>query len=336
MKLTQSILCLVLTIFSASAVTANDVTPFLGTWAMQMPEGKAGWLMFERTDEGVHGELWTVGQSKQLSEIKASAGQLNFIRKCKIGKAAYPGGQPSGDRIPCPHSAKVQGDKITVTMTAAHVDQPAETIVFSGKRMPVLPQKPNLSKVKFGKPVELFNGKDLAGWKLANPKQINGWKAVDRCLVNTTPKLDFSPWSQYGNLHTVQFFDDFELSIEFNVPSGGNSGIYLRGVYEAQVVDRDSRMQGLQGVGAVFGRIAPSEKAGKPGGQWQHYLITLVDRHITVVLNGVKVIDNQALAGCTNGAFQADETIAGPLYLQGDHTAVKYRNIKLRPVLDRQ
>ena len=166
-----------------------------------------------------------------------------------------------------------------------------------------------------------------------NPKQLNGWKAVDGVLVNDTPKLDFQPWSKHGNLQTEREFMDFKLGIEFKVPSGGNSGIYLRGVYEVQVVDRDSRMQGIQGVGAIFGRIAPSEKAGKPGDEWQRYDITLVDRHVTVKLNGVMVIDNQPLAGCTNGALHADETTPGPMYLQGDHTAVSYRKIVLTPIV---
>lgn len=104
-------------------------------------------------------------------------------------------------------------------------------------------------------------------------------------------------------------------------------------MYEAQVVDRDSPMQGIQGVGAIFGHIAPSINAGKPGGQWQSYDLTLVDRHVTVVLNGVKVIDNQPVWGPTGGAVYTDPGAPGPIHLQGDHTAVKYRNIYLAPVV---
>ncbi len=62
----------------------------------------------------------------------------------------------------------------------------------------------------------------------------------------------------------------------------------------------------------------------------------IVDRHATVVLNGVKVIDNQPLFGNTNGAFPADVPSPGPLFLQGDHRAVKYRNIVFRPVVPRR
>ena len=152
-------------------------------------------------------------------------------------------------------------------------------------------------------------------------------------LVNTTPKTDFSATGAYANLRTEAEFEDFWLHIEFLVEKDRNSGVYLRGMYEAQVVDRDSRMQGLQGVGAIFGEIAPSKNAGKPGGEWQTYDLTLVDRHITVVLNGEKVIDNQPIAGPTGGAVFTDPTKPGPIHLQGDHTNVQYRNIYLAPVM---
>ena len=171
------------------------------------------------------------------------------------------------------------------------------------------------------------------GWTLTNPNQVNGWMAENGELTNKTEKLDFSPFSKFGNLRTVEQFEDFNLKIEFNVPAGGNSGIYLRGIYEVQVLDKDSRMQGIQGVGAVFARIKPTKNAGTDGGVWNEYDITLVDRHITVILNGTKVIDNQPVVGCTNGALHSDETVPGPIYLQGDHTAVRYRNIVLRPVI---
>ena len=278
------------------------------------------------------GELWTVGGGKQLSKIEVGE-TVSFERKIRIGKPEYEGGPPTGPRVSCRHVAKVSGDVITITLHRPDSNGAVDQVVYSGKRMPPLPPKPDLSKVIFGQPIELFNGRNLDGWKLTNARQINGWKAVDGLLVNTTPKLDFAPYSRYGNLRTVREFTDFRLQIEFSVPPGGNSGIYLRGVYEAQVVDRDSRMQGIQGVGAIFGRIPPSENAGKPGGQWNSYDIILVDRHVTVILNGKKVIDNQPIIGCTNGALHADETIPGPLYLQGDHTAVSYRNMRLWPVV---
>jgi len=309
----------------------NAGSSFWGNWALVMPDGSAGWLTLSESDGKPQGELWTVGSPKLLSEVSLVGDTLQFQRKCRVGESEYEGGPPTGNRIDCLHSATVNGDVIRLVMDRPLPKLKIEKLTFTGKRIPPIPPRPDFTKVKFGEPIELFNGRDLDGWMLTNPKQINGWKAIDGVLVNTTPKLDFQPYSRYGNLRTKRKFMDFNLKIEFMVPPGGNSGIYLRGVYEAQVLDRDSKMQGIQGVGAIFGRVKPSENAGKLGNEWQSYDITLVDRHVTVILNGKKVIDNQPIPGCTNGALQADETIPGPLYLQGDHTAVSYRNIVLRP-----
>jgi hypothetical protein len=85
-------------------------------------------------------------------------------------------------------------------------------------------------------------------------------------------------------------------------------------------------------MGAVYSRIKPTESAEKPAGEWQSLDITLVERHVTVILNGKKIIDNQPVLGCTGGAIRSDTMLPGPIYLQGDHTGSEYRNIVLRPV----
>jgi len=303
---------------------------------MVLPDGKAGWMTLTEEEDTLTGQLWMVGAPKAMLQLKREGEALHFVRKLRVGDPEYEGGPFTGKRIDCKHKATIDPkdrDRILVKQHLPQADKSVKTLSFHGKRMPPVPPRPDLSKVTFGEPISLFNGRDLDGWRLGNPKQLNGWKAVDGELRNSTPKLTFDPFSRYGNLRTEREFMDFNLKIEFKVPPGGNSGVYLRGVYEAQVVDRDSKMQGLHGVGAIFNRIAPSEKAGKPGGEWQSYDLTLVDRHITVVLNGKKVIDNQALLGATNGGLMSDETVPGPLYLQGDHTAVSYRNIVIRPVM---
>ena len=86
-------------------------------------------------------------------------------------------------------------------------------------------------------------------------------------------------------------------------------------------------------MGGVYSRITPSVAAEKPAGQWQTMDITLLDRHVTVILNGKTIIDNEPLLGCTGGALWSDEFKPGPIYLQGDHTGVNYRNIVLKPIL---
>ncbi|MDE0937865.1 MAG: DUF1080 domain-containing protein [Mariniblastus sp.] len=300
-----------------------------GNWALRMPNGAAGWLTLNSDAGTPQGQLWTVGGGKKLLQLSIGDNRCTFSRLIRIGAPEFSGGPPTGDRVKCNHVATVAGDRIFIKMLLAD----GKVTEYQGTRIAPLPPRPDVDSIKFGKPIELFNGEDLKGWELVNPKQNNGWKAVEGELRNTTPKLDFSPYSTFGNLQTTRKFMDFNLKIDFKVPAGGNSGIYLRGVYEAQVLDRDSKMQGIQGVGSIFGRISASENCGKAGGEWNTYDITLVDRHVTVILNEHKVIDNQPIDGCTNGALTADESVAGPIYLQGDHTAVAYRNITLTPII---
>jgi hypothetical protein len=86
-------------------------------------------------------------------------------------------------------------------------------------------------------------------------------------------------------------------------------------------------------MGAIYSRITPAVAAEKPIGQWQTMDITLVDRHVTVVLNGRKIIDNQPVLGCTGGALWSDPDRPGPIYLQGNHSDIDFRNMLLRPVV---
>jgi len=136
---------------------------------------------------------------------------------------------------------------------------------------------------------------------------------------------------QFGNIRTDREFEDFRLTLEVRLPKGGNSGIYLRGRYEVQVTDSHGRPPSWGGIGGVYSRIVPLENAARPAGEWQAFDIIFADRHVTVRLNDRLVIDNQPLEGCTGGALSADDTLPGPIYFQGDHTTVEYRNIRLYP-----
>ena len=178
----------------------------------------------------------------------------------------------------------------------------------------------------------MFNGKDLAGWKLTNPDHTSGWNVIDGALVNDPVQPEGGPHVSFGNIRTLDEFEDFNLKIEVNVPKGSNSGVYLRGIYEVQVMDTYGRPLDSHHMGGLYARISPTVNAEKPAGEWQTFDITLCDRHVTVILNGTKIIDNQPIYGCTGGALTADEFIPGPIYLQGDHGKVSYRNIRLTPI----
>ena len=301
---------------------------FIGDWALTLPSGEAGWLTIRAGERGPEADLmWGVGSARPLRDFRIVDGAIEFSRSARRPMAPK-SEPPIASRI----TGRVEGDTLRLIVTPAG-GAPAD---FSGRRMPPLPARPDVSRVVFGEPVTLLarDAADLRGWRVTDPKKKNGWSVRGGVLRNDTAKTDFSAYGEHANLRTEAEFEDFQLHIEFRLPagSGGNSGIYLRGMYEVQVTHRDSSMQGINGPGALFGRIVPSTNMGKPAGEWEVYEITFVDRHVTVVHNGTRVIDNQPVAGPTGGALTADVTKPGPIMLQGDHTSVEYRNIVLRPV----
>lgn len=315
----------------ASPIQAESVPKdLMGFWSLELESGTPAYMnIFE--DDGkpmVHFRHY-IGPEGPYPISEIVDGRIKFSVKRKRKK------KNNQAQVTTVIEAGLKNEKLNGLITKVDNEgNKLENDPFTGVAVSPMPKSaPNLSKVRFGQPISLFNGKDLTGWKPYEKDKINGWSVEDGMLVNNTTKTDFSPTGAHANLQTINKFEDFWLHIEFLVEANRNSGVYLRGMYEAQVVDRDSRMQGVSGVGSIFSRIPPSENAGRAGGEWQTYDITLVDRHVTVVLNGVKVIDNQPVTGPTGGAIHTNPATAGPIYLQGDHTAVKYKNIYLAPVI---
>lgn len=306
----------------------EQTNSMVGNWAFSLPDGKPAWLSIKADTTAEM--LWSVGSPKSI-EIQSMEDD-NIVLS---GDFSWrPHGKSDWYSLVNPITGKINKKGNLILNITHELNGEEETFLLTGRRMPPLPPKPDPEKVKFGEPINLLaNGLD--DWKLTNPEKINGWRFEDGVLINETPKKNFGAYGKYGNLQTKENFKDFELLIDYNVPEGGNSGIYLRGAYEVQVVDKNSSMQGIQGPGAVFGRIKPRFNNANPGGEWNSYRLVLVDRHITVELNGKTVIDNQPLEGCTGGGINADDTKPGPIFLQGDHTSVKYKNIILREVVSK-
>lgn len=177
---------------------------------------------------------------------------------------------------------------------------------------------------RWGAPVALFNGRDLAGWTTRGGE--NRWRVEGGVLA--------SPGAG-ANLVSTRAFGDFKLHLEFRYPAGSNSGVYLRGRYEVQVEDDEEARRDQEpapvDIGGVYGFLAPAAYAARGPGRWQTYDITLVGRRVTVVLNGRTVLADQVIPGVTGGALDSDEGAPGPLMLQGDHGRVEYRNVVLTP-----
>lgn len=310
-------------IVSAASIASAE-SPFIGRFALTIPGGGAGWLGVEEKGGQLSSSiLWGGGSVVPTTSTKIEGDKLIVTREQKNKE-----GKVTTEII----TATLSGDAMnlsTVKMNPAgkQMGQPAD---FTGKRIPALPPKPDLAKVKFGEPIQLLNGKDLTGWRLLKEGADNGWSVVDGVLQNRVVKTKDK---HFGNLRTDAEFEDFNLKTEVRTQEGSNSGVYLRGIYEVQVMESFGQPLDPHHMGALYSRITPSVAAEKPIGEWQALDITLVDRHLTVILNGKTIIDNQPVLGCTGGAMSSDEFKPGPIYLQGDHTNVDYRNMVLRPVV---
>lgn len=313
-----------------------DNNGFYGMWTLSIEGGGVGWLEVHNKEGYLDADLlWVGGSVLPVSNVYfADENTLVVTRTQEVVRSKQ--GADTERKHTITHTLKMiqEGDKLAGFYLRPNRDGIGQrTTTFTGMKLPPVPKAPDLSKVKYSQPVTLFNGKNLDGWKLINPNSKNGFVVDNGVLVNN-PVQDDGHHVQYGNLRTEKEFEDFNLQLEVKVPSGNNSGIYLRGMYEIQVFDSFGKELDSHNMGAVYSRIKPTVAAEKPAGEWQSFDITLCDRHITVILNGKKIIDNQPVYGPTGGAIIADVFAPGPIYLQGDHGKVSYRNMVLRPILD--
>jgi hypothetical protein len=192
------------------------------------------------------------------------------------------------------------------------------TSQIAGLPAPSLKRKPPEA---WTDPEPLFNGRDLAGWEADHPREHH-WSAENGELRNLKAG---------ANIGTTSKFADFKLHVEYNCPPGGNSGVYLRGRYEVQVeYEPPSKNDRFHAMGSIYGFIAPSTDVAPRPGEWEGYDVTLTGRNVTVVRDGVLIIDHEEIPGITGGALDSREGEPGPIYLQGDHSGgLKYRNLTI-------
>ena len=174
--------------------------------------------------------------------------------------------------------------------------------------------------------VPLFNGKDTTGWKLRRPDGHNSWTIENGILKNTVKT------GEHGtDLVTEKKYWNFTVRYEYQVPDGSNSGFYLRGRHELQILgDFKNGKPAKGGNGAIYNHTAPSEFASKPGGEWQTVEATIIDNKITVILNGKKIHDNVVCDVATGSEIDGNVKEPGPIFLQGDHGTVSFRNMTIK------
>lgn len=299
--------------FTASTLLA-DGNPFIGRWALTLSNQRAGWLAVEEKNGALTASilpgLGSVIPADRVSKNGESL-QIEFTtERRKIRELHSITASCAGDEMKI--SVSDQGEKASAQWT--------------GRRIPPLPPKPDIRKLTFGPAIPLLTGELDQQWQLVNntPKtEGTGWSLQDGVL-------SVAPGSEpLGHLRTKATFSDFRFTTEVKLEQGCNSGIYLRGVYEIQLIPSHGKPLDSHNMGAVYSRISPTSDAEKPAGEWQNLEITLVQQHITVVLNGTRIIDNQPVEGCTGGALSSDESQPGPIMLQKHNSGFAFRNMAL-------
>jgi uncharacterized protein len=172
----------------------------------------------------------------------------------------------------------------------------------------------------------LFDGVSLTGWRKRNPSAHQSWSAQNGMLVNEIAK------DKHGtDLVSDDTFRDFTIRCEYMIPKSSNSGLYLRGRHEIQILDDFGSTRLRPGSnGGIYITKAPPANVSRKAGQWQQAEATIKGNRVTVILNGVKIHDNVEVNKATGGHLDENIDQPGPIMLQGDHGAIAFRNIRIK------
>jgi 3-keto-disaccharide hydrolase len=288
------------------------IKPFLGRWDLTLKapgRDYPSWL--EITDENGQLKAQMVGRwgnARPLPKVEIASGTLTFVSPKEEEES--------------PHDLVFTGKLSGGLLSGTVVGPDGKTWRWSGSKAPSLKRT---GSPRWGKPISLFNGKDLTGWKPSSTNSTTQWTAENGLLV--------SP-GHGPELINDGKFEDFKLHIEFNCGEKSNSGVYLRGRYEVQIETDSEQEPPSHHTGGVYGFIAPEPELPRKSGEWQMFDVTLVGRTVTVVQNGKTIIDHKEIPGITGGALDSHEGLPGPIYLQGSEEGhVSFRNIVITPAV---
>jgi hypothetical protein len=295
--------------FAQNTSNPASLQPYLGRWdlTLKAPDREyPSWLELRQENGQVTARMvgrW--GNARPLPKVDIANGQITFVSPKEEEDS-------KSDLV-------FQGELADGILKGTLNGPDGKTWNWTGIRAPLLEET---APPKWGKPIHLFNGKDLSGWQMSKPGPPE-WTVQNGILV--------SP----GNgpeLISDSKFADFKLHVEFNCGVDANSGIYLRGRYEVQIETESQGEPPSHHTGGVYGFIAPSPELPRSPDTWQTFDITLIGRRVTVVQNGKTIIDNQEIPGITGGAVDSNEAAPGPIYLQGSEKGhVQFRSIVITP-----
>ncbi len=311
LKLSKALLFAAL--LSQTAIAQPPAKSILGRWDITIttPAGQLpSWI--DVTEDQGSPKIVMVGVTDHATPLKT------FSVKGSALEFVSPKGE-EGFQADMTFKGKLVGGSLIGTVT-----DPSGT-VWHWKGAPAPALKRSHPPV-WGKPVSLFNGKDLAGWYPRTPSRGGAWKAENGTLVKDGNGSDL--------VNTLKW-QDFKLHIEFHCGVNANSGVFLRGRYEVQVETESAKEPNSHHTGGVYGFLDPVPEQPRKADVWQTFDITLVGRNgERIVQNGITVIDHQDIPGITGGALDSHEGLPGPIYLQASEVGrVAYRNIVITPAI---
>jgi Domain of Unknown Function (DUF1080) len=297
---------------SSTPSGSASIRPFLGRWdlTIQTPTRELpSWIQITEA-QGQPNILMTgvTGNASRLPKVDFQRGQIEFLS---------PKDQEGFSQDMLFKGRLVKGELVGTTTSPD-----GASWRWIGRRAPALRQQ---GSPKWGKPISLFDGRDLKGWRFSNHGRRASWSVQDGTLVRNGTGAEIITTSKFMN---------FKLHVEFNCARMSNSGVYLRGRYEVQIETDSAQDPPLEHMGAVYGFLAPRPELPRRPGQWQSFDITLVGRTVTVAQNGQTIIDHRQIPGITGGALDSHEGLPGPIYLQGSEKGrVAFRNIVITPAI---
>ncbi len=302
-------------------VVGAQQSPFVGAWNFTGTGPDTAfvyWLEVKEENGQLTGRfLNRTGNPIPLGVVKVENGELIF----QAGLA---------DRLTGPEfRARLEGDRLVgrhMLRTGSRGGAPVaeREVTWIGARRPAFPASNANAAHKYGAPVVLFDGTSLDAFGVQHADRPLNWAVTDGLLVNTPPS---------NNLVSKQKFADFKVELEYRLEATSNSGLYLRGRYELQLLDDFGKPTQILGHASVYGRAVPMVNASKPAGDWQQLTAVLVGDRVTVTLNGQKLHDNVAVGGITGGALDNAELTPGPIMIQGDHSKVAIRKLTVTPIV---
>jgi hypothetical protein len=264
------------------------------------------WLEIKDDGDKLTGMFLNRGGSPvPLLAVKVEGAEL----VCQMGTAARPGAQ---------FRARMDAGKLK-----GSIDERGRQVAWVGVHPPVWPPANANGAHSYGTPIDLFDGSSLAAWGVQDTTKPMNWSIANGAMTND---------ANANNLVSKAKFKDFKVHAEYKVQLDSNSGIYLRGRYELQVLGDYGKPPDVHSHMAIYAWGTPLVNATRPYDEWQIADAVIVGNKVTAVLNGQKVQDNATIQAITGGALDADETAPGPLMIQGDHTKVFYRKVTVTPI----